>query len=96
MASLPPSPFIPSAAIVERPAEAPTVASVVAPSDVAAECFVDFGTDCIGEIFYHARKLLAEDNRRAEDYVDWDALKAAIEEPLPLFIREDGYLRRRA
>lgn len=94
MADLP-NPFFPSVAIVERPAEAPAVASVVAPSDVAAECS-DLGTDCIGEIFHHARKLLAEDNRRAEDYVDWEALKAALEEPLPLFIRDDGYLRRRA
>jgi hypothetical protein len=48
MAALP-NPFD-SASIVERSAEVPAVASVVAPSDVAAECF-------IGEIFVGARKL---------------------------------------
>lgn len=56
----------------------------------------DDGTDHIGEIFHHARKLLAEDNRRAENFVDWQALEAALEEPLPLFIREGEHLKRRA
>jgi len=52
--------------------------------------------DCIGEIFVGARKLIEPDDRRAEDYVDWDALEEALKEPLPLFIRDDGYLRRQA
>lgn len=51
-------------------------------------------TDCIGEIFYHARKLLAEDNRRAEDFVDLAALEQALAEPLPLFVRDGEHLRR--
>lgn len=52
--------------------------------------------DCIGEIFHHARKLLAEDDRRAEDFVDWNAFETALEEPLPLFIRDGDQLKRRA
>ena len=52
------------------------------------------GTDCIGEIFHHARKLLAEDSRNAGDFVDMRALEQALAEPLPLFIREGDHLRR--
>lgn len=53
-------------------------------------------TDNIGEIFTVPRRLLAENNHRAEDFVDWAELEAALQEPLPLFIRDDGYLKRRA
>ncbi|SRR5216684_2840729 len=52
------------------------------------------GSENIGEIFFHARKLMAEDNRRAEDFVDWHALEAALDEPLPTFIRDGLHLRR--
>jgi hypothetical protein len=51
-------------------------------------------TDNIGEIFYHARKLIAEDNRRAEDFIDFAELEAALAEPLPLFIRDGEHLKR--
>jgi hypothetical protein len=52
--------------------------------------------DHIHEIFFYVRKLLVEDNRRAEDFVDWQVLEAAVleEEPLPLFIRDGEHLRR--
>jgi hypothetical protein len=77
MANLPPSPFYSSAAIVERSAEAPAVASVVAPSDVAAECF-------IGEIFVGALKMFDPDEHRF--VLDEEAFMEAIE-PLPLFLQ---------
>jgi hypothetical protein len=50
-------------------------------------------TGHIGEIFIGAAKI---DNRRAEDFVDWPALEAALEEPLPLFIRDGAHLKRSA
>jgi hypothetical protein len=51
-------------------------------------------TEHIGEIFYHARKLIAEDSRRDEDFVDFAELEAALAEPLPLFIRDGEHLKR--
>lgn len=104
MAILPPSPFIPSVAIVERPAEAPAVVSVVAPSDAAAAC----SDICdIGEIFRGARKLFDPDPAAypREDEVYYEILKAMDNpherdlpyvpqglidaiEPLPLFLRQ--------
>jgi hypothetical protein len=57
-------------------------------------CSYDIGgTDCISEIFHYGRKLIAEDNRRAEDFVDFAELEAALAEPLPLFIRDGEHLR---
>ena len=91
----------PSVAIVERPAEAPAVASASqALSDAAAEC-------CIGEIFVGARKLFDPDPHAypREDELLYEVLKAmdnpherdlpeipaalwAEFEPLPLFLRQ--------
>lgn len=70
-------------------------------ADVRQTAGVESGTseaiDCIGEIFHHARqRLAADDSRRAEDFVDWQALETALEEPWPLFIRDGGQLKRRA
>jgi hypothetical protein len=44
-------------------------------------------TNHINEIFWFVRNKLAD--RRAEDFVDLDALEAAID-PLPLFLRKAG------
>lgn len=52
-------------------------------------------TDNIGEIFTVPRRLLAEDNRRAEYFVDLAALEAVLDEELPTFLRDGaGHLRR--
>jgi hypothetical protein len=48
----------------------------------------------IPEIFHWVRKLLAEDDRRAENFVNWQELEAAIDEELPLFIRDGDHLKR--
>jgi hypothetical protein len=49
-------------------------------------------TDCISEIFHYARKLM----RGHQGFVlDEAAFMAEVEE-IPLFIREDGYLKRQA
>ena len=51
----------------------------------AAPAPVDLdATNHINEIFWFVRNKLAD--RRAEDFVDLDALEAAID-PLPLFLR---------
>jgi hypothetical protein len=49
-------------------------------------------TDCINEIFFYARKLMKQPPRFI---LDEGRFLAEIEE-VPLFIREDGYLKRQA
>ena len=64
-----------------------------APALDAPNAHEDAGaTDCISEIFFYARKLM----RGHQGFVlDEAAFMAEVEE-VPLFIREDGYLKRQA
>lgn len=87
-------------AVEVRPQVSPGVLLGSLPSgesdpSVMLDCAPGESTDCIGEIFHHARKLIAEDNRRAEDFINWQDFEAALE-PLPLFIRDGKYLKRSA
>lgn len=88
-----PNPFIDSAAPTSPAADTAGAdhQPPVAPAGTFPEPALD-DTDCINELFYYARKLTAE-NRFV---LDREAFMAALEEPLPLFIRDAGYLRRNA
>jgi hypothetical protein len=67
------------------PEETPAV--IAAPTAGDSYAFDPDGVDCIGEIFHVARKLL-EDDRRRRFELNEQAFMDAVDEPLPLFLRE--------
>ena len=75
---------VPNSVCSGGPEQAP--ADTAAPTAAGADIDLD-ATDCIGEIFYVARKLL-EDDRRRRFELNEQAFMEAVDEPLPLFLRE--------
>jgi hypothetical protein len=94
MSLLPPSPFL-NCVDQPGPTQSAAVIATLPPSAAAEPIQVEpDATNCIGEIFHFARKLLARDGRHAEDFIDWQALEQALDEPLPMFIRDGEHLKR--